>query len=132
FTSVDVSQELADPILSGAPMPDSRGRTYIGTPRGQRSIEHLLLVARTMIREAARCVQLRGEVTSFAKWYACTPRNNAAFSIPEIPNGAAMGKVVAQTLSFDSGLLRRGVTIACAVGRDGAVEPAAGEPSYCT
>jgi hypothetical protein len=106
-------------------------RSYFPTDRGLQSLEYLISVARAHMLMRARAVRITFECP-FDKVIDLTCRMSATIVNPRLPGGVATGKIVATELSAhgDRMLMIGSVTIACTVGRDGAITADAGTPTY--
>jgi hypothetical protein len=118
-----------------APIGDPRRRSYVVTERGLLSLEYLIALARSHLVKRARVVQLTHVLTMAAALQnipQITLRRNATLSDPRLPNGEALGKIIAYRFAIDgnAGRLDCSITTGCAIGRGGEVEVVGGEPTY--
>jgi hypothetical protein len=129
ISSVDIAGE----IDGASPLPLPSSRTYLTSPRGQQSIQYLLLLARARLLIAARAVELTAQVP-FERIADVTLRKSAQLEDPRLPGGAALGKMLryAATLSGDDGQPQLEITVGCTVGRDGTIETSPGQPTWAS
>lgn len=120
----------ADVPIGGWPGHTGRN-AYFPTDRGLQSVEYLLCLGRSKLRQRARAVQLTWEI-DFERALSLSCRKNATLQDRRLPGGTATGKVIAYTISADgnTGELKATVTIGCAVGNGGSVSTAAGAVTY--
>lgn len=120
--------ELIDGVL---PIGDLRRRSYFQTERGQRSIEHLICLARAQLLARARAVQITVDVP-FEQAMALSCRHSVEVTDDRLPGGSAVGKVISYTGSMDgdSGELIGTVTLACTIGKGEDLTSTEGEPGY--
>jgi len=126
------SANLSEPLSGGdVPIGDPRRRSYIATERGNRSLEHLIALARANLLKRARVVEI-AFAPKLARMPEITLRKNAFLAEPRV--GEAVGKIIGYSLALDGadGQVKCEVRIGCAIGRGGAVAAVAGEPTYCT
>jgi hypothetical protein len=119
--------------LSGNEMQigDPRRRSYIATERGNRSLEHLIALARAHLMKRARVVEIAFE-PKLARMPEVTLRKNAFVAEPRI--GEATGKIIGYSVALDGsdGRIKCEVKIGCTIGYGGDVAAAEGDPTYCT
>lgn len=133
--SVNLSETVGEDTDAELPIGDARRRSYVATPRGLQSIEHLIALARARLLRGSRAVGITESLTLDAiKQYLTeiTLRKNIEPPDPRIPTGT-LGKIIGSTFSVvgDSGEISCLVTIGCAIGNGGAVSVSAGTPEYC-
>ena len=106
-------------------------RFYLATPRGQQSLEYLLMLARARLVARARAINVVFEVP-FEDGLNATLRHSASISDSRLPGGTATGKItgIRWRADGDSGEVRATIQMGCTVGTSGSVSPAAGSPSY--
>jgi hypothetical protein len=127
ITSVNLSEPLGDGSI---PIGDPRRRCYIATERGNRSLEHLIALARAHLMKRARVVEI-----SFApkliRMPEITLRKNASLIEPRI--GEALGKIIGYSVALNGndGRIDCQVRIGCTIGRGGSQVATAGTPTYC-
>jgi hypothetical protein len=125
------SVNLSEPISDGSvPIVDSRRRSYITTERGNRSLEHLIALARAHLLQRARVVEI-AFAPKLARMAEITLRKNAFLIEPRV--GEALGKIIGYSLALSGadGRINCQVRIGCAVGYGGSAVAAGGEPTYC-
>ena len=115
----------------GAPIGDTRRRSYIATERGNRSIEHLIALARTHLMKRARVVEITF-APKLARMSEITLRKNAFLAEPRV--GEALGKIIGYSIALDGadGRINCEVRIGCSIGRGGLVTAIDGDPTYCS
>ena len=96
----------------------------------QRSLEHLIALARAHLLQRARVVEI-AFAPKLERMPEITLRKNVFLAEPRI--GEAVGKVIGYTLALDGrdGRVHCEVRIGCAIGRGGSAVAAGGEPTYC-
>jgi hypothetical protein len=125
------SVNLSEPISDGSvPIVDPRRRSYIATERGNRSLEHLIALARAHLLQRARVVEI-AFAPKLARMAEITLRKNAFLIEPRV--GEALGKIIGYSLALNGadGRINCLVRIGCAVGYGGSAVAAGGEPTYC-
>jgi hypothetical protein len=128
--SVNLSETIGEGTDAYVPIGDPRRRSYIATDRGNRSLEHLIALARAHLMKRARVVEI-----AFAPKLSRMPeialRKNALLIEPRV--GEALGKIIGYSvaLSGSDGRVNCEVRIGCAIGRGGSAVAADGEPTYC-
>lgn len=130
FESVDLSLPLT--LDDSIPIGDPRRRSYVTQPRGHRSLEYCMLVARAHIRSNARAVRIGFEVKEIELFIPVTLRKTGRVHDPRLPGGEAVGKITTYSLNLQgsTGRLSCGITVECAVGRGGVVAADPGEPTW--
>jgi hypothetical protein len=129
--SVNLSEAIGEGTDAYIPIGNTARRSYIATERGNRSLEHLIALARAHLMKRARVVEF-----SFApkleRMPEITLRKNAHLVEPRI--GEALGKIIGYSLALDGadGLMKCEVRIGCAIGRGGSAVVSDGTPTYCT
>ena len=123
--SVNLS-EGASPLIG-----DPGRRSYITTPRGNQSLEHLIALARAHLMKRARVVEITF-APKLERMPEITLRKNAFLAEPRV--GQASGKIISYSVALDGsdGRIKCEVQIGCAIGRGGAAIATAGTPTYCT
>jgi hypothetical protein len=113
------------------PIGDARFRSYFTTERGLRSLEWLLLRARSQLMLGGRCVEVTADIP-YARARELSCRMNGKIHDHRLPGGVAQGKIVKYDLRADgsSGTRIGSVTVAASVGYGGTVAAVAGEPDY--
>lgn len=119
--SVDLSEIIGDP----------RRRSYIATERGNRSLEHLILLARAHLMKRARVIEI-SFVPKLSRMVEISLRKNAFLVEPRV--GEALGKVIGYSIALDGsdGRINCEVRIGCVIGRGGTAVTSPGTPSYAT
>lgn len=114
------------------PIDDLRRRSYIVTPRGEQTIQHLIGRAAANLIYRSRCVKIEFAPLDIAKMAAITLRKNARIFDDRIPGGEALGKVISRSISLDgdTGKVAFKVGMGCAVGNGGTVSDVEGDPIY--
>jgi hypothetical protein len=126
--SVNLSEVIdGQPPIIGEPAR----RSYIATERGNRSLEHLIALARTHLMKRARVVEI-AFVPKLARMPEVTLRKSAFLAEPRA--GEATGKIIGYSVALDGsdGRINCEVKIGCTIGYGGAVAAADGTPTYCT
>jgi hypothetical protein len=129
--SVNLSEPLGEDTGAEVPIGDPRRRSYIATERGNRSLEHLIALARAHLMKRARVVEI-AFAPKLARMPEITLRKNASLIEPRI--GEALGKIVGYSIALNGsdGRLQCEARIGCAIGRGGSVVTAEGSPTYCS
>jgi hypothetical protein len=124
------SINLSDPE-EGMPIDDPRRRSYIATERGNRSLEHLIALARAHLMKRARVVEITF-APKLARMPEITLRKNAFLAEPRV--GDALGKIIGYSVALDGsdGRINCEVRIGCTIGRGGSITAIDGTPTYCT
>jgi hypothetical protein len=125
------SVDLGESIDGELPIGDVRRRSYFPTERGLRSLEYLIALARAHLLLRSRAVEVDFECR-FERAVELSCRRNARVFDRRLPGGQALGKIIAYSFGVDGdrGAMIGSVTIGCAVGYGGAIEPVDGDPSY--
>jgi hypothetical protein len=126
------SVNLSEPIGDGTiPIGDLRRRSYIATERGNRSLEHLIALARAHLLQRSRVVEI-AFAPKLARMPEITLRKNGFLIEPRV--GEALGKIIGYSLALDGsdGRIKCEVRIGCAIGHGGSAVAAGGTPTYCT
>ncbi len=119
INGADPTTCLPDGTSASAPIDPSMS-SYFHTPRGQQSIEYLLLRARALLLAGARIVTVSFGIP-FDRAILLTCRKNVTLLWEKLPGGYASGKVVQYTIAAGEGKLQGSVTIAATVGRSDVV-----------
>jgi hypothetical protein len=129
--SVNLSEAIGEGTDAYLPIGDPRRRSYIATDRGNRSIEHLIALARAHLMKRARVVEI-AFAPKLSRMPEITLRKNAFLLEPRI--GEALGKIIGYSLALDGsdGRVKCEVRIGCAIGHGGSAVAAGGEPTYCS
>jgi len=124
------SVNLSDPE-EGIPIGDPRRQSYIATERGNRSLEHLILLARAKLMLRARAVEI-AFAPKLSRMPEITLRKNAFLIEPRV--GEALGKIIEYSIALDGsdGRIKCEVSIGCTIGRGGTAATTDGIPSYCS
>jgi hypothetical protein len=126
--SVNLSEVIdGQPPIIGEPAR----RSYIATERGNRSIEHLIALARAHLMKRARVVEI-AFIPKLARMPEVTLRKSAFLAEPRV--GEATGKIIGYSIALDGadGQIKCEVKIGCTIGYGGSVAAADGTPTYCT
>jgi hypothetical protein len=125
------SVNLSEPLGAEVPIGDLRRRSYIATERGNRSLEHLIALARAHLLKRARVVEI-AFAPKLARMPEITLRKNASLIEPRV--GEALGKIIGYSIALNGsdGRLQCEARIGCAIGRGGSVVTADGTPTYCS
>jgi hypothetical protein len=126
--SVNLSEVIdGQPPIIGEPAR----RSYIATDRGNRSLEHLIALARAHLMKRARVVEI-SFAPKLARMPEVTLRKNAFLSEPRV--GEATGKIIGYSVALDgaNGQIKCEVKIGCTIGYGGAIAAVDGDPTYCT
>jgi hypothetical protein len=125
--SVNLSETIGDYV----PIGDPRRRSYIATERGNRSIEHLIALARAHLLQRARVVEI-AFAPKLSRMPEITLRKNGFLVEPRV--GEALGKIIGYSLALDGsdGHIKCEVRIGCAIGYGGSAVAAGGDPTYCS
>jgi hypothetical protein len=124
------SVNLSEAIGGVVPIGDPRRRSYIATERGNRSLEHLIALARANLMKRARVVEI-----AFAPKLSRMPeislRKNCFLIEPRV--GEATGKIIGYSVALNGndGRIDCQVRIGCAIGRGGSAVASGGDPTYC-
>ena len=113
------------------PIGDIRSNDYVNTPRGMKSLEHLILVARANLILRSRTVKISFQ-TPLIPGLDFNLRKGALIHDGRLPGGEAGGKVVAYefVLDGDQGEPLATITIGCSIGYGNSHTPEAFDPSY--
>lgn len=125
------SVNLSEAINGVVPMGDPARRSYIATARGNRSVEHLIALARANLLKRARVVEI-AFAPKLARMPEVTLRRNAHLIEPRV--GEATGKVIGYSVALNGsdGAIKCEIRIGCAIGRGGSQVLTEGVPTYCT
>ena len=125
------SVNLSEPIGAQLPIGDPRRRSYIATERGNRSLEHLIALARAHLMKRARVVEI-AFAPKLSRMPEVTLRKNAFLAEPRV--GEAVGKIIGYSIALDGsdGRINCEIRIGCAIGRGGFVTAIDGTPTYCS
>lgn len=105
-------------------------RSYFPTDRGLWSVEYLISVARAKLLMRSRAVELTWECP-FDRAVGLTCRKTATLFEPRLPGGQGTGKIISCFIEInDKGVMKGGLTVACAVGNGGSVVTSTGTPDY--
>jgi hypothetical protein len=129
--SVNLSEDIGTGVDAYKPIGDPRRRSYIATDRGNRSIEHLIALARATLLKRARVVEI-AFAPKLERMPEITLRKNGFLVEPRV--GEALGKIIGYSLALDGsdGRIKCEVRIGCAIGRGGSAVAAGGDPTYAT
>jgi len=124
------SVNLSDPE-EGTPIGDPRRRSYIATERGNRSLEHLIALARTNLMKRARAVEITF-APKLSRMPEVTLRKSAFLAEPRV--GEALGKIIAYSIALDGedGKPNCQIRMACTIGYGGLAVADDGLPTYCS
>jgi hypothetical protein len=124
------SVNLSEAIGGVVPIGDPGRRSYIATARGNRSVEHLIALARAHLLKRARVVEI-GFAPKLERMCEVTLRKNAFLTEPRL--GEALGKIIGYSIALDGsdGRIKCEVRIGCTIGRGGSAVASGGEPTYC-
>ena len=125
------SSNLSEAIDGEMPIGDPRRRSYIATERGNRSIEHLIVLARAHLMKRARVVEI-AFAPKLARMSEITLRKNVSLIEPRV--GEAVGKIIGYSIALDGsdGLFNCEVRIGCTIGYGGSQVETEGTPTYCS
>lgn len=125
------SVNLSEPIDGVAPIGDPRRRSYIATERGNRSLEHLIALARAHLLKRSRVVEIAFS-PKLTRMSEVTLRKNVFLIEPRI--GEATGKIIGYSIALNGsdGRVDCQIRIGCAIGRGGSQVLTEGTPTYCT
>jgi len=129
------SNNLSEPLdpdnYEGAPIGDSRRRSYVTQDRGRESLQFGALRARNAIIMNSRAVRVTFSPIDLEKMMSTTLRHNALVHNFRIPgDGTALGKVIEKTIEFNGVALINTIVMASCLGRGGTVTEVDGEPEY--
>src|SRR4249919_548188 len=129
--SVNLSEQIGEGTDAYVPIGDPRRRSYIATERGNRSLEHLIALARAHLMKRARAVEITF-APKLSRMPEITLRKNVFLVEPRV--GEALGKIIGYSLALDGsdGRIKCEVRIGCAIGRGGSAVAAGGTPTYCS
>jgi hypothetical protein len=129
--SVNLSETIGEGTGAYVPIGDPRRRSYIATERGNRSLEHLIALARAHLMKRARVVEITF-APKLSRMPEITLRKDAFLVEPRV--GEALGKIIGYSLALDGsdGRIKCEVRIGCAIGRGGSAVATGGEPTYAT
>lgn len=124
--SINLSEEIDGDVPIGNPLR----RSYIATERGNRSLEHLIALARAHLMKRARVVEIKFE-PKLSRMPEVTLRKDALLNEPRI--GEATGKIIGYSIALDGsdGRIKCEIRIGCVIGRGGTVAATDGTPTYC-
>jgi hypothetical protein len=123
------SVNLSEAIDGVVPIGDPRRRSYIATERGNRSVEHLIALARAHLMKRSRVVEITF-APKLERMAEITLRKNAFLIEPRV--GEALGKIIGYSLALDGsdGQMNCAVRIGCTIGRGGSAVASGGLPAY--
>jgi len=123
------SVNLSDPE-EGIPIGDPRRRSYIATERGNRSVEHLIALARTNLMKRARAVEITF-APKLSRMPEVTLRKSAFLAEPRV--GEALGKIIGYSIALDGsdGRIKCEIRMGCTIGYGGLAVADDGLPTYC-
>jgi hypothetical protein len=129
--SVNLSESIGEGTDAYLPIGDVGRRSYIATERGNRSLEHLIALARAHLLKRARVVEI-AFAPKLSRMPEVTLRKNAFLVEPRL--GEALGKIVGYSLALDGadGQVKCEIKIGCVIGYGGSAVAAGGEPTYCS
>lgn len=118
-------------LTEGGMIGDPRRRSYIATERGNRSLEHLIALARAHLMKRARVVEI-AFAPKLSRMSEITLRKNAFLVEPRV--GEALGKIIGYSVALDGsdGRIKCEVRIGCTIGRGGSAVASGGEPTYAS
>jgi hypothetical protein len=127
--SVNLSEPIGEGTDAYVPIGDPRRRSYIATERGNRSVEHLIALARAHLMKRARAVEI-AFAPKLERMPEITLRKNVFLAEPRV--GEALGKIIGYSLALDGsdGRINCEVRIGCAIGRGGSAVASGGLPTY--
>jgi hypothetical protein len=128
--SVNLSEAIGEGADAYVPIGNTARRSYIATERGNRSLEHLIAVARANIFKRARVVEI-AFAPKLERMPEITLRKNGFLVEPRV--GEALGKIIGYSLALDGndGQIKCEIRIGCTIGRGGSAVASGGEPTYC-
>jgi len=123
------SVNLSDPE-EGIPIGDPRRRSYIATERGNRSVEHLIALARTNLMKRARAVEITF-APKLSRMPEVTLRKSTFLAEPRV--GEALGKIIGYSIALDGsdGRIKCEIRMGCTIGYGGLAVADDGLPTYC-
>jgi len=123
------SANLSEAIDGDVPMVDPARQSYIGTARGDQSIQYLILLLRSTLLKRARVVEITF-APRLERMPEITLRKNAYLVEPRV--GDATGKIIGYSVALDGsdGRIKTEVKIGCAIGYGGTATEAAGTPTW--
>jgi hypothetical protein len=129
--SVNLSESIGEGTDAYVPIGDPRRRSYIATDRGNRSLEHLIALARAHLLKRARVVEI-AFVPRLSRMPEITLRKNAFLVEPRV--GEAVGKIIGYSVALDGsdGRIKCEAVIGCVIGRGGSAVEEDGVPTYCS
>lgn len=113
----------------GSPIEDVRRRSFFTSPRGQKSIQYLALLARAALLSRSRTVRTTFQIP-FEDGLDLSCRKSVALTDRRLPGGAATGKIVGYQITQENGKKYCTVTIASAIGHGGVPTEVQGDPTY--
>lgn len=127
--SVNLSEKIGEGDGAYVPIGDPRRRSYIATERGNKSIEHLIALARAHLMQRARVVEITF-VPKLDRMAEITLRKNAFLIEPRV--GEALGKIIGYSVALNGadGRVNCEVRIGCAIGRGGSAVASGGDPTW--
>lgn len=128
----DVGTVMPDGTTAGSmPIGSLDRNSYYLQPRGDQTIQHLLLRARAKGLATARCLTVSADIP-WARARELSCRKNATIPDGRIPGGTATGKIVAYQLRLNpqTGEQMGNVTIACVPGFGATLVAVGGTPEY--
>ena len=93
------SVNLSEAIDGVVPIGHPAGRSYIATPRGNQSLEHLIALARANLMKRSRVVEI-AFAPKLARMPEITLRKNALLIEPRV--GEATGKIIGYSLGLEA------------------------------
>jgi hypothetical protein len=127
------ANKVSDPTEDDSiPIEDVRRRDYVHTTRGQQSVEHLLLIARSHLIARSRAVEIKIKCSFRTGMRLRSLRKAALLHDHRLPGGEATGKIIGAALKLngEDGEATGEITIASCVGRGGSQSGSDGTPTY--
>ena len=123
------STNLSEPIDGEIPMGDPARSSYIGTERGNQSIQYLINLLRANLLRRARVVEI-SFVPKLERIWEATLRKNVYLIEPRV--GTATGKIIGYSVALDGadGQVKCEIKIGCAIGHGGSAIAVNGTPNY--
>src|SRR4029077_4153546 len=96
--SVNLSEAIGEGTDAYVPIVDPRRRSYIATDRGNRSLEHLIALARSHLLKRSRVVEI-AFAPRLERMSEITLHKNAFLIEPRV--GEATGKIIGYSIGLD-------------------------------
>lgn len=117
---------------ASVPIGDVQKRDYVHSPRGNLSMQYLVLVARAHLIARSRAVNTTFRMGFLQALRLQSLRKSGLLHDHRLPGGQALGKITSYSFNIDgsTGAARADITIASCIGYGGAYTGSAGNPTW--